>query len=271
MKTRLPAFAGHALGILYSLALMLFLLLPLLTILPASLGSAELIEFPPRQPTLAWYGEVLNDRDWLDSALLSLRIALGCAVLSTLLGGLSALYAYRYRHLPRGLDSLFTLPLWMPQVILASGLFSLLLPWDLLGSEVMLVLANTALALPLSALVLGGTFARIDPSLWLAASSLGARPLTILRTLMLPLTALGLFTSVLLAFHSAWDETVFALFIGPLETPTLTSRLYAYLAQSVTPAVAAVASLLVFATLLIALATMLLRRRSATAPHWLHS
>lgn len=259
-----------SLGAVYTVLLALFMLFPVLAIVPASLGVDELLRFPPRGLTLRWYEQVLSDRDWLDSAWLSLRLGLGAAVLSTLLGLALCLYAYHYRNLPRGVQGLLTLPLWMPHVVLATGLFTVLLPVNLLGSEWVLVLVNASLALPIGGLLLLNAGAAIEPSLWTAATSLGATPLTALRTVILPLLSLALVSALILGFHSAWDETVFAVFVGPQLTPTLSSRIYAYLGQNVTPAIAAVATLIVAMAVIVTLVLLSLRRRVRERPHYLH-
>lgn len=76
-----------------------------------------------------------------------------------------------------------------------------------------------------------------------------------------PLLLPALIVAFLLAFHTAWDETTFANFIGPTVVPVLSTRMFAYLQQNVTPEIAAVASLLLMATLLGAGIVYLLSRR----------
>lgn len=263
MSGRRDPERGHLarwVGGAYVLALVFFLLLPALAIFPAALGEGELLEFPPARLSLRWFGEVLGDGDWLDSAAFSFVLAAATALLSTVLAVLVGVAQLRYHRLPRGLLPLLLAPLWVPHVAVATGLFSLLLPWGLAGQAWALVLANTVLALPLSATLVLASFSALEGNLWMAAASLGAPPATIVRTVLLPLAATALVSSLLLAFQSAWDETVFALFIGPVDVPTLSVRIYAYVSQSLTPAIAAVAALVAAVSLAGLLFLLLLRR-----------
>jgi len=255
--TRVLKIAGG----IYTLLVVLFLLLPAIAVLPASMGGSEFIEFPPKDLTMRWYEEVVNDSNWIASAGLSLRIALLTALVTTVMAVMFGIVQLRYGRIPRWALLTILLPLWTPHVVLASGVFAAFLPTGLVGTETLLVLANTAMALPLSTTLILGSFATIDPALWTAAASLGARPSTILRTVMLPLVALGLAMSAILAFQSAWDETTFALFIGPVLTPVLSARMYAYVSQTVSPAIAAVSAIITAVTLICALVFAFLQAR----------
>lgn len=235
----LRATAGAA----YVLCLAIFLLLPALAIFPASIGESEFLEFPPSGLTLHWFQDVLADQDWLDSAAFSFGLALATAVLATFLAVLVGIAQLRYHRLPKGLLAVLLAPLWVPHVAVATGLFSLCLSWGWVGRVWVLVLANTMLALPLSVSLVLAAFSVFEGNLWTAAAVLGARPRTIVRTILLPLSATALLSSLVLAFQSAWDETVLALFIGPVDTPPLSVRIYAYVSQNLTPAVAAVAAM----------------------------
>ncbi|KXU31503.1 hypothetical protein A0J57_17090 [Sphingobium sp. 22B] len=248
-------------GAAYTLLVILFLLLPAIAVLPASIGKSEFIEFPPSDLTLDWYHQVANDSGWIDSAMLSLRIAILTAVVTTALALLFGIVQMRKGAVPRWAILTVLLPLWTPHVVLASGVFAAFLPTGLVGGETLLVLANTAMALPLSATLILASFATIDPTLWTAAASLGAKPTTILRTVVLPLVALGVAMSAILAFQSAWDETTFALFIGPVLTPVLSARMYAYVSQTVTPAIAAVSAIVTAVTLICAIVFAFLQAR----------
>jgi len=64
----------------------LFLLLPVLIMVPASFGSSESLEFPPHAMSLRWYREVLGDRNWLGSAGVSAKLALLAGFVATLIG-----------------------------------------------------------------------------------------------------------------------------------------------------------------------------------------
>lgn len=249
-------------GAAYASLIVIFLLLPAFAVLPASIGRSEFIEFPPKGLTASWYWQVFSDTSWLESGLLSLRMSVLAAILTTLVAVLFGIVHVRRGDVPRWSMVLVFAPLWVPHVVLASGVFALFMPSGFVGSEYLLATANSVLALPLSVTFILASFGTIDPNLWVAAASMGARPITILRTVVLPLAALGTVMSLVLAFQSAWDETTFALFIGPVMTPVLSAKMYAYASQAITPVIAAVSSIVTGVTLVATLAFGLLRSRS---------
>ncbi|NSY41925.1 ABC transporter permease [Agrobacterium tumefaciens] len=237
-------------GWLYSIAIVLFLFLPVMIILPASFSDSTMLEFPPVSFTLVKYTNILSSDVWQQSASVSLRIALAAACLATLVGMLVALAQYRYSALSGWMRSFLMLPLIIPNIILASGLFPILLRIGGLGSEWILVITGTAISVPIVMITLVSAFDTLDPLLWTAASSLGARSLRIIGSILAPLVAISIVMSMLLAFHTVWDETTFAVFVGPIVSPPLTSKIYAYLQQSISPEIAAIASILLYITLI---------------------
>lgn len=240
----------NVVGWLYSIAIVLFLFLPVMIILPASFSDSTMLEFPPVSFTLNKYTNILSSDAWQQSAGVSLRIALAAACLATLVGMLVALAQYRYSGLSGWMRSFLMLPLIIPNIILASGLFPILLRIGGLGSEWILVITGTAISVPIVMITLVSAFDTLDPLLWTAASSLGARSLRIIGSILAPLVAISIVMSMLLAFHTVWDETTFAVFVGPIVSPPLTSKIYAYLQQSISPEIAAIASILLYITLI---------------------
>lgn len=247
LRSRVFSAAGWAYGVLF----LAFLLFPAFIILPISLSQTEMLEFPPRNIGFGWFVKVLGDRGWLGSARVSLTLAASSAALSTAAGLLVAVAHYRVRRLGTWQLFLLSLPLFVPNIILATGAFAVLV-WGGFGLGHLwpMVLICTALALPLVLAVLLPAFDTIDPLLWTAAATMGASPLRIIVSVLAPLTAVSVLVAFILAFHTAWDETTFAIFVGPSRPPVIQSRIFAYLQQNVTPEIAAVAALLLILTLL---------------------
>ena len=73
---------SDAVGWGYAGALCAFLLLPVVIIVPASFGAADMLEFPPAALSLRWYREVLGDGEWLSSAAISAQVAVLAACLA---------------------------------------------------------------------------------------------------------------------------------------------------------------------------------------------
>ncbi|WCK80081.1 ABC transporter permease [Agrobacterium fabrum] len=259
MNRRLLKHVVDISGWTYGVAVLGFLFLPAVVILPASLSGTEMLEFPPRNLTFKWYQSVFDNSAWMNSAWLSVRLSALTALVAVAIGLLVALAQYRIGEIAPRIKTVMMVPIMVPHIIIGTGMFSILLNLQFgLGSIWPLVVVNSAVALPLVLSVLLPTFSTVDPLLWTAANTLGARPYQIIVKILFPVTSVAMVVAIILAFHSAWDETTFAVFIGPTVIPPITSRLYSYLQQNVTPEVAVVTTLLLAVTLAGALIVFLI-------------
>lgn len=250
----------NAIGWLYCGLVALFVLSPVIIIVPASFAASESLQFPPSSYSLRWYEQVMGDRQWLSSAVLSMRIAVLAAVIATGIGLLIGLTHLLVRRVSPTLRATLMLPMVAPHIVLATGLFSVLLNARMLGDPNVLAIVHATLAIPLTAVIFLNAVDSVDPLLWTAASSLGARWWTILRRILLPLLLSSFVVSLVLAFMVSWDEVTFAIFIGPSIVPTLPARMFYYLREVVTPALAVVATLLIALTMLVGVIVVATRR-----------
>lgn len=80
----------------------LFIISPLLVIIPTSLTSVKYLSFPPVGFSFQWYVKIFDRPEFVDSFLFSLRLAALTAVISTILGTLAgiALHKYKFRGKP---------------------------------------------------------------------------------------------------------------------------------------------------------------------------
>jgi len=102
----------------------LFLLLPILVVVPLSLSSASYLRFPPPGWSLRWYVSYFTREAWTSATWLSLWVGLIVAVLATVLGTLAAFGLTRGRLPLRGLISaLIVSPLVIPAIVAAIGIY----------------------------------------------------------------------------------------------------------------------------------------------------
>jgi putative spermidine/putrescine transport system permease protein len=87
-----------------------------------------------------------------------------------------------------------------------------------------------------------------------AAMNLGARRSTVLMKIMVPLCARGLLAAFLLCFLMSFSEVTVTIFMTGPAYQTLPVRIYNYLADQVDPTVAAISTLLIILSLVLALA-----------------
>jgi putative spermidine/putrescine transport system permease protein len=130
-----------------------------------------------------------------------------------------------------------------------------------------LVIAHVAMALPYVVVNILAALQLVDRDLERAARSLGANPLRAFVRTTLPLTAPGILAAAIFAFVISWDEVVVAIFLSGPTTQTLPIVMWSQMRTAMDPTIAAVATILMFTTLVaLAAGSVALRaaRRRAT-------
>jgi putative spermidine/putrescine transport system permease protein len=259
---------GISKGVFWVLGILLglFLILPLLIIVPTSWNGGQLVEFPPHGFSLQWYESVFENSQWTESFWVSVQVAFFGSIIATVLGTSIAL---GMRRLVRGrgtrvAQSLFILPLAIPYVSYALGLYQLVnkLPASLNETLIPLILAESVIAMPLVYVVIAGALSNVDPRLGRAAATMGARWPTILWRIDLPLVKMGIIAGFIFAFATILDEATLALFLAPVTEITLAQQLYRSAAETVTPTLSAVSTMItLLAILVLGIGTLFSRRR----------
>jgi len=110
---------------LWSAAVYLFLYAPLLVLALFSFNRGRLTA-SWEGFTLEWYRKLLDDRQVLQALRNSLTVGFAATALSTVIGTAAALAFHRWRFRRQGtLDALVTLPIVVPEMVLASSLLLL--------------------------------------------------------------------------------------------------------------------------------------------------
>lgn len=186
-------------------------------------------------------GDVLT---WLRNSLV---VALGTMVLSVGLGIPLGYALSRFSFWGKVLTTIaLLLTQMLPEALLVVPLFALFNRFQLLDSLVGLILANAAFVLPIVALILKGAIDGVPRELEEAGRVDGARPLTMLVRINVPLIAPSIAAAAVIAFFHAWNEYVFAVtfiyapdlqpasvgiagFIGEVGTPVQTVMAVAFM------------------------------------------
>jgi len=241
---------------------LVFLVVPLLVVVPMSFSSAKSLTFPPPGFSLRWYVAFFGDPRWMQAMWTSLAVALISSILALLLGGLAA---YGLRRAPfRGegvAEANFVAPLVIPTIIVAVALYLGFARVDLLGTFTGLVLAHTVLSVPLVIMVLTVAIRGFDLRIEQVAWSLGASRGTTIWKIVLPNLAPNVFAAWIFAFISSFDEVIVTNFIaGAWET--VPKRMFNELILEINPTITAVATLLIAFTMLALAAVAILLQRT---------
>jgi putative spermidine/putrescine transport system permease protein len=265
----LPAYATQservARGVLwvFSIAVLVFLIAPILVVVPLSFNSETFFTFPLAGFSLRWYADFLENPRWTAAIWNSLIVALATTVIATALGTLAATGLTR-REMPyRGLImGILISPMIVPVVITAVGMYFFFGTLGILNSLTSLVIADTALAVPFVVITVTATLSNYDTSLNRAAQSLGADPFRTFRSVTLPLILPGVISGALFAFVTSFDETVLVQFLGGPDQRTLPKQMFSGIREEVSPTITAVATILIVFAIVLLTAIELLRRRS---------
>lgn len=265
----LPAYATTSEKIAYwALRLfvglvLLFLISPILAIMPLSFNSDMFFSYPMPGFSLRWYVDFFTNERWQNALYLSVILAVLTTILSTTLGTLAALGLAR-GNIPFRATIMAVLisPMIVPIIISALGMFFFYAKLNLLGTLPGLVLAHTALATPFVVITVTATLSSFDRTLMRAGESLGASPTTVFFRVVMPLILPGMISGALFAFGTSFDEVIAVIFIAGPEQRTLPRQMFSGIREMISPTITAAATVLIILSTLMLVTVELLRRRS---------
>ena len=277
----------------------IFLISPILVVIPLSFNvepyftfTEAMLRFDPAGYSLRWYDllltggmqvpEALRDgawwRDmwenstWVRAAKNSVIIGFWATIFATVLGTLAALGLSRpempYR---RTIMAILISPMIVPIIIIATGLFFFYSnPCSIIGTEcgrltstyLGVILAHTTLGIPFVIITVTATLSGFDQSLIRAGASLGASPSRTFFKVVMPLILPGVVSGALFAFVTSFDEVVAVLFIAGPDQQTIPRQMWNGIREAISPAILAVATILVIISIGLLATVELLRRRS---------
>lgn len=241
----------------------LFLVAPILAIVPLSFSSGSFLHYPLPGLSLRWYQDFFTSQFWLPAVWNTVFVASCATLLAMALGTLAAIGLWRTQFLGRRLAmAIIIAPMVVPEIVMAVGIYFAFAPAGLTNSFLGLILAHTALATPFVVITVLATLAGFDRTLMRAASSLGAGPVTSFRRVMLPLILPGLVSGGVFAFAVSFDDVILVLFIGGPGQRTLPRQMFSGINDSISLSITAAATLLIVVSVALMACVELLRRRS---------
>jgi len=248
-----------------------FLYVPVLLLIIYSFNESRLVTVWSGFST-KWYGELIHNRQLLDAAWLSIRIATVNATFAVVLGTLAANALVRHGRFRgrTGFELLLTAPLVMPDVIIGLSLLLLfvameqVIGWPAGRGFTTIAIAHITFSMAYVAVVVRSRLGQMDRSLEEAAMDLGARPFGVYLRITLPLIAPALISGWLLAFTLSLDDLVIASFVAGPGSTTLPMVIYSSVRMGVSPQINALATIIVaVVSLAVVIAGISLRRRPA--------
>lgn len=198
--------------------------------------------------TLKWYQTLFQNPQIKDALLYSLKVGLLTAILSSLMG-LYAIMASSYLKvkLQKFTDQMMLLPLLIPELALA---LSLLFFYQLIGMDLgvwTLVFAHSLFCVPYVYIMLQLRMKEIDQSIFEAAQDLGAKPMQIFYSVLLPLLLPSLLSASLLSLAMSLDDVIISTYVSGSQS-TLAVHIFSQLRVGVNPSINALSTLILLIT-----------------------
>ena len=243
------------------------LYIPIVVLIGYSFNASELVNVWGGF-SIAWYSELLHNRQILNAAALSLEVGVVASTGAVILGTLAAIALTRYRTF-RGkllLTGMVNAPLVMPEVV--TGITQLLLfvsmlqffGWPHRGFTT-IVIAHVAFCTAYVTITVQSRLLSADRSLEEAAMDLGAGPVRAFCDTTLPIIAPALAAGWLLSFTLSLDDLVISSFVSGPGASTLPMVIYSKVKLGLSPDVNALASIIICVVgLCVLLAGYLMRR-----------
>ena len=255
LKPQFPAYAtpldkaGWWALRLFCTAVLLYLLAPILAIIPLSFSSSSFLAYPMPGWSLQWYENLFTSPEWGRAAKNSFIVAPAATLIATVLGTLTAVGLARVNFPGKGLlMSVLIAPMVVPIVVVGVACYLFFARLGLADTYTGLIVVHAALGAPFVVTTVLATLQGFNHNLVRASLSLGAGPVQTFFRVTLPVIAPGVISGALFAFATSFDEVVVTLFIAGPDQVTLPRQMFTGIRENINPTIAAVATLLILFT-----------------------
>ncbi|MEJ6690631.1 MAG: ABC transporter permease [Paracoccaceae bacterium] len=258
---------GH-LATCISALIALFLLMPLIAVIPVSFTPNRYLSLPDGDWSLRHYRALLENPAWIKGVGLSIGIGAVSSVLATSLALAFSLGIWILRPRYTGvLMGIALLPMVAPPVVSALTLYFFLITLSKFNSFIAydtwagVALAHSVMIAPYAVVLISVALAQVDRRIDLAARGMGAGLLLRVRSIILPNIRFGLISALLLTFVLSWEEIGVTLFITSVNAVTLPRLMWMGLRDNIDPAIAAISVTLIFIVVTVTLGKTLWQSR----------
>lgn len=243
------------LSILFLAVVLLFMYLPIFTVITYSFNDN-----PMRNPieftgfTTKWYATLFSGtRGYGEALWVSIRIALISTFLAVAIGtagaiGMMQRALAQQRSTSRSeniMEMIITLPIMIPEIILALAFMSIFYAVGLPFGELTLVLSHTTFCIPYLFLTVKSRLVGMDTAMFDAARDLGASPRRVLWDITLPLARPAIISGAFLAMAMSLDDFIISFFLNGPGTITLPVKIYSSVKVGVSPQINALCSVMI--------------------------
>lgn len=262
-----PSRLGERILACFTLAMIIYTMLPIVVMVVFSFNFAPggRIALNWLHFTLANYGDAFAIQDLTAALVHSLEVAVGSAIISSILGTPLALALARYKFWGKGAtDLVIFADIAAPAVVVGASLLSLFLALNLPRGLVTIFIAHVAFNLAFAVVVIRARVSGLDRALDRAAADLGATPWIAFWTVTFPLILPGIIGACMLCFMLSIDDLIITTFVAG-QTLTFPLWVYGAVKVGIPPQVFVLSTFIFTGGVLIALINAALTHRRAAA------
>jgi ABC-type spermidine/putrescine transport system permease subunit II len=212
--------------------------------------------------TTCWFPAGLHDPTYIPAIVVSLQIAAEAAVIATVLGLCAALALARMKQRWRApFDSLVYLTLVVPEIVIAVASLIFFVQTGIPLGRITILIGQVVFNASVAMLIIRARFVGMGDVLEQAAYDLGSGPLATFRQITLPRLMPAIVAATLLSFTFSFDDYVLPAFTNGT-TNTWPIVLFSAVRFQITPAVNALATIMLSVTVLAVIVTAIVLRRS---------
>lgn len=212
--------------------------------------------------SLKWYKELFRDRDLQEALINSLILAGLSCMCAVIIGTTGALGMHnRKSKLDNMVAGIAMLPIMIPEIILGMVFLAIFSFMDLPFGMLTLVIAHTTFCVPYVYSMVKARLVGMDKALEEAALDLGASSVRVFFDITLPLIMPAVLSGVMLSFAMSFDDVVISIFVTGPKVNTLPIKIYTQLKTGVTPEINALATIMLFITILLLVGAAFINRK----------
>jgi putative spermidine/putrescine transport system permease protein len=246
-----------------ALLVILFLMAPIITIVPLSFTSDSLLSYPIPDWSLRWYEVLFGSEMWMRALWNSLYIAFFATILAMILGTVASVGLTNPNVPFKGaVMGLLLTPMIVPIIITAVASYFFYAKLGLTNTYLGMILAHALLGTPFVVITVTATLLGFDTNQVRAAYSLGCKPIPTFFKIVVPQIQPGIISGGLFAFVTSFDEVIVALFMAGTEQFTLPRQMFAGIRENIDPTIAAVATVMILISLVLLLGVQWVTARS---------